>query len=1140
MQEPNSQFTLTFEQQDTVAHLDRLFGHAVANRYMDFCRLAASATELHVSRPLAAHALRELESMIRSSLKVPMEAESEPPADPQRIEAEEALKALGYDEAAIREALKRLGPRSTHASEIRAIAERLGWAGKSEVTKAWIDLCEMFGRAHERSFHRSLAVDDAFRRDFQRPLDYVLRSIVLALQKRYAALMHRVEQIAAMTNHSAAVRHYEREIPGALPLQWHFFQTIQSPRWLPHLLQRNLTNEPLEAVDGAGTKHFREWPIGRYLLNIAKGTDREADQHIVEAIRRVAASRHPDVRQQGLEVIAALPPAIASTLVDVATGWLDPDNADFYHTAPHELIRRLAEGGYPTEALSLTIAVFQVFDRGGSVASLHPEGMYEHHLPQAAKVLVDAAGLAALDVFCDLLIRCETIAHRFGDDAHDDYSYVTPHPLADSQLATYGITESLTITVRDVALALCTQTSSQANAVVERLFTLTPKLFKRISLHVASKHSAALPDLGKAMLLDSDYIGESWCEDEYAELARARFSSLSTEDQSAVLSVIDGLPATYRDGWAQRFEQHKGSAPAAADIRIFDLSVVRDAVWKWKDVLPLERRIAVENIARELGAPEDWRKRLFPEDVSPASITDLSSFPIPALISFLQTWTPEEGTRQTMAALAQRLRASIDNDPVRFAEAADHFKPLRPVYVRQLLEALQFKMRDGVATSAWGTVLDLLDSVASRLTQPEDQTPIVDGDNGDWLWTVYATVSLLKSGLRQGAAGIPYEHAPVVLKIIKSVFNHVPRIPHTQDFEANFWKHPYFSSEQSIWGSTIELLVLFVFWSSKFPEADFAGEPRSALERLPEIRGLLETALSEQSDLGRIPRAIMGRYLNWLGHFGEAWLKEHVLDIFPDTNADFRRAAWLGHLINCDRPTRELIESMLPCYLDEIERLSSAERTQETDQRQRRLGDYIMILVLWGAAPDVLMTAFWEKAPPRARAHAIAFLGRELALPAADLPIDIRQRGIAYWEGRLTAALAAEDKEAFQEELGGIGQWCGKNNIDTAWLLDQLLRMLRGGLVPKVGYMVTEWLGTAAETYPDRSVAVLHALLNSPKLDRWTYMTRKDAIERILRAGLASGQPATVQHAKEAISVLSALGEASYLSLLREPSPADE
>jgi hypothetical protein len=291
MQDPTSQFTLTFEQQDTVEHLDRLFGHAVANRYVDFCRLAASATELHVSRPLAAHALRELESMIRSSLKVPMEAEAELPTDQRQAKASEALKAIGYDDSAIRDAVKRLGPRSTHASEIRAIAERLGLASDSEVTKAWIDLCETFGRAHERSFHRSLAVDDAFRRDFQRPFEFVLRGIVLALQKCYAALMQRVEQIAAMKNYAGAVRQYEREIPGALPLQWHFFQTIQSPRWLPHLLERNLTNEPLESVDGTGTKRFREWPVGRYLLGVAKGDDRDADQHVAEAIRRVALRR---------------------------------------------------------------------------------------------------------------------------------------------------------------------------------------------------------------------------------------------------------------------------------------------------------------------------------------------------------------------------------------------------------------------------------------------------------------------------------------------------------------------------------------------------------------------------------------------------------------------------------------------------------------------------------------------------------------------------------------------------------------------------------------------------------------------------------------------------------------------------------
>src|SRR5216684_1792185 len=167
--DPANEFALSPEQKDTVAHIDRLLGHAVANRYVDFCRLAAASSGLHVSRPLAAHALRELESMLRGSLKVPMEADQQPPKDERAAEAKAALDALGYDKAKVDDALKRLAPRVTQATEIRAIAERLGLTHDSAVVKAWIDLCETFGRAHERSFHRSLAVDDDFRQTFQRP-----------------------------------------------------------------------------------------------------------------------------------------------------------------------------------------------------------------------------------------------------------------------------------------------------------------------------------------------------------------------------------------------------------------------------------------------------------------------------------------------------------------------------------------------------------------------------------------------------------------------------------------------------------------------------------------------------------------------------------------------------------------------------------------------------------------------------------------------------------------------------------------------------------------------------------------------------------------------------------------------------------
>jgi hypothetical protein len=65
---------LSPEQQDTAALLNRLLGNAIANRYVDFCRLAAGAVILNTSRPHAVHALRELSNILRDVLAVPMEA----------------------------------------------------------------------------------------------------------------------------------------------------------------------------------------------------------------------------------------------------------------------------------------------------------------------------------------------------------------------------------------------------------------------------------------------------------------------------------------------------------------------------------------------------------------------------------------------------------------------------------------------------------------------------------------------------------------------------------------------------------------------------------------------------------------------------------------------------------------------------------------------------------------------------------------------------------------------------------------------------------------------------------------------------------------------------------------------------------
>jgi hypothetical protein len=191
LETPVNAFDLSPEQQDTLALLQRLFGKAIADRYTDFCRLADGAFDLHVARPIAAHALRELDSMLRHVLEVPMDAKAADDRDnAEKVEkAKQDLIALGFDEAAIQRAGSALKPRFSHKNQIRKIVTRLGLAPEGDVATCWTSLCDSFGKAHQRSFHHSLKVDEEFRTQYQQPFETVIRAVAVALQGRYVALM---------------------------------------------------------------------------------------------------------------------------------------------------------------------------------------------------------------------------------------------------------------------------------------------------------------------------------------------------------------------------------------------------------------------------------------------------------------------------------------------------------------------------------------------------------------------------------------------------------------------------------------------------------------------------------------------------------------------------------------------------------------------------------------------------------------------------------------------------------------------------------------------------------------------------------------------------------------------------------------
>jgi hypothetical protein len=846
MEQPVNAFDLSPEQQETASLLQRLLGKAIASRYVDFCRLAAGAFALNVSRPIAAHALRELDSMLRRVLEVPMEAKAPPegPVDRERLEkARDQLVALGFEDQAVQRAARELKPRLGHKDQIRKIVARLGLAPDGDIAIQWASLTDSFGRAHERSFHRSLKVDEEFRSQYQRPFDTVIRAVTVALQGRYVELMRRVEELAAMHDRVQAAKLFAAEIPGALPLQRHFYERLQTGDWLPCLAKEGLLGEPLAGPDegsSAGMR-FRQWPVGDYLLRMAQSPDAATRKAVAEALRNVGSSKHPDVQIDGLEILAALPPSESAPLAELAVAWLIPGTSGWLLQAPETLVKKSADGQQSAAAMLVARALLQLWDHNGRLVSHYAHHMYEYNLPALVTPLTRGCGEDALRLFADLLLQAASITGKA------DYAHHSMRPMGDDSMAQHDVYESLISAVRRSAEMLVQEDPARMGAVIGMLARYPPKMFTRLLLYVLASNPGAAPDMGAAYLTKAELIEASWCRDEYSALASAWFPSLSAENQTQVLAVIDALPDKYLTAWKARFEEHRGKAPDTEDERKFRAATLRDIVWKWRAALPAPRQQALGRIVQELGEPDAWKQQLFPPEESPLTRTDFSSRSIPDIVAFLRSWSPGgDGSRHSVTALAHELRIAVSDSPEVYAEAAEQFLGSKPIYVRQVFEGLAMAANNR-PDFEWGRVLKLIASTLDRSDQTIDPTTILDGEDRSWTWACMKAGELLAAGLRQGASGIKFEHTAEIRSIVLTLARRAPKEPEIEDFEERYTREPFFAAQAVLHGLAVELCILLMFWLTKDTSTRPGAEPRQALANSSEIRSLLEDELSDRS-----------------------------------------------------------------------------------------------------------------------------------------------------------------------------------------------------------------------------------------------------------------------------------------------------
>lgn len=1133
MDEPIKTFDLSLEQQNTTTLIQRMLGKRIADRYVDFCRLAAGAFALRVSSPMAAHALRELESILRQTLEVPMDVAVTPsPEETKRIEeVKKQLKAFGFSDDAVHRAANQLRPRLSHKEEIEKIVTRLGLAPDGDIARAWKSISQIHSQAHGgRALHQSFVVDDEFRANWQAPFDTTIRGLMIALQGRYAAFIRRIDQLVAMHDRTAAVTSFSKEIPGALPLLWHFFNKLETPDWLPHLAKRNLLAAPSSQTDEASDDglFLRQWPAGRYLLRMAKSHDVSTLTLVVSALRDIAVSTHPDVQQMGMDILASLPPADAASLVDLVEQWLTPAARFIMAEAPHDLIKSLAQGNEGDAALHVTRSVFKVFAENERLTTLFSRHMYEHHLPDAVKAIAPVCKVEAIALISDLLNQAVRISGKVSDNPPHDYTYYLSGEISEHGIKHDVIDSLVGELIRASQLAIKADPTCTPN-VLSEIREYSSKIFTRIGLHVLSLNPSGAPDLAQAWLTDRDLIEETWCRAEYGELARAWYPSLPEPIQLEILACVDGAPEKTRGRFIELFEQHEKRPPTLQEQQARDESLVRDLLWHWREALPIERRESIER----LGDPEAWRQRLYEVPQRPQETPELSTAPLDEIVAFLEMWRPSAcGQRETITALAQDLRNAAIVRADSYSANAARFASLPPIYARAILEGLSNASNNNTDLN-WTGALALIEAVVRPVSQYVPSG--IEGDDPDRSWSRKAAIGLLASGFRRGAHAIPFAQADLLQQLVLELYRSAPRHPDTENFEESYSSLPHFGAQATSRGASVELAILFIFWRTKDLDSELGKRPRQAIQELSDIRQLFEAELADRTPSGRIPRAIMGRYLSWLAFFGEAWLRQQMTALFPEDDEPLRDATWLAHLSADSGPMSGFASAMRACYVDEIERLGQDNVARDRQQLDDRLAEYLVILYIKSALPDDVFQQFWNRAPVGPRQHAIWFLGAQLELRPDQLPDDLRARARSYWDRRLAAAKAAEKPDTFRDEIGAIGQLFFRKGIPDEWLMDQALSMSHAGFAPSEPYNVLDRLAQASSKFPDRAAETLAALVKNQRFDRWVYMSQAAGMRSIFTNGLATGSPKTAAAITEAINYLATLGETGYLDLLLAP-----
>lgn len=1034
-------------------------GDGPAAFFADAYRMIEGQVQLDTTAHMVGHALREIESGVRSVLSAATNAPTGERADGTRVSTSEVIRHIG---------------------------QSLGLEERGSVVKGWLSLAgSLHGVAHRRNLQAPRAADDRLNEIWLEMLA-VLDDLLDRFETRYADVFARLDRLLAVPNPGVAeFDEFAKTIPSTPQVLDYFFLRLASPGWFPGLNKRGVFDQPPAPIEDIeqGTIAFPRWPAAPYLKSVA-------GKYPAEVARIVASLQSTNVRaqDQAVEVVLELPVKHALEVVPKIQEWIPRMLRFRFFGAPVVLLaEKFAAHGERAAAVDLVrqlLAPPEVPDGDDAAVTWRRNEEVPHPLERRAEglfgALVACLGFGVVDLVGDPLEERLRARLTREDDGQLPYGPlgVRDHtktwlPRVGSE-APYRSHEMLGFLAYHLRQALDALIAAgvPAGEVVAALRRKGSLLFRRMELDLLASHPDLAPDLVRETLLDRRFYDEYEVSAEYASLAERAFGMLEEAEREQLLGwILEGPDLAWEADEERRTrwrEQH-----------------VRDWLALLRPHLDVPRVGLLERLIDRHGEPRPIAQNepavsFWSGPTSPVEKTDIARMSIDELLAFVRTWVPEGAWMSaTHEGLARAIADDVAAGPERYADRAPDFEGLDPTYVRALLNGFDEALR-AERFFEWVPVLTLAEWVIAQAVGPDEPSEGGFDRDTDFRPARKALASLLKRGLaRHGDGGLPLAERRRVWELIRILASDPNPSPAYEARWGGDNMDPATLALNTVRPYAHSAAVEYAIWVNYHQNA---LEYSVGMASVPELKALLEATLDAGHDPSATVRAAIGQELGRLVWLDAEWVKAVREALFPEDETLLPlRLAVFDTFVLYGWKTAAVVETIPEEYTAAIRRAGTNRGTRRGEEPDRHLADHLMSLYWQGVIPLTgepgLIREFFSTVPGELRKRAIHYVGWSLFRTEKPVPPEPLARLRELWEWRaaeLEAQIAADvAADAARGEMAEFGWWFASRAFDLDWASPHLQAVLRRLGSTEWGQEVAEYLADVVDERPREVLATL-------------------------------------------------------------------